>query len=526
MADYVPDTVVKVLKNVPLDDTYTDTRWFASTDEQQSFFNGKAKYTFTDMTYQRVNNSVANPRIPLSCRVPMIAENLYDCNYIMFQNTNYGSKWFYAFIRQVNYINPNNTEILYEIDYLQTFMFELRIKPSFVEREHASANEDAVFNNLTPEPIEVGEWVVDSYVHDYLPSFSHYKIRIAVVPNSLVMSIISTIAGWESRMYNGIYSGACYLMFDSADDANSFVDKLAAIDQSSSIIDISMTNSDAIADSIEMKSIGTLITPMAEATMFHPVDSTHETAYIARNKKLGMSQFSYYVASTGGNSVILKPEYIYGTQLSFFAYTSGAPYNQTLYVPNYMGRSGALPEDIGILREYSVSNDYTIQCTWNDKSYLGSAVSDGLKLAAGAISTVATGGTAALPEFLTGQIGNIASTLTAKEYSAHRGNTSTPAAMYFSTGHTGLDIIRMIPSEDDLKRIDQFFDMFGYQVNKVKVPNLNTRQSWNYVKLNTPCIYGSVPVEGMEIIKRAFSNGIRLWHVDAVGDYSVENPAL
>ena len=116
MADFVPSTIVKVLKDVPLDSTYSDTIKFTSVGAQTAFFSGKAKYSFTDFTYQRVNSSVSAPRGPRSIRVPRVADDLYDCNYVMFQNANYGTKWFYAFIKQVNYINPNNTEIIYELD--------------------------------------------------------------------------------------------------------------------------------------------------------------------------------------------------------------------------------------------------------------------------------------------------------------------------------------------------------------------------------------------------------------------------
>ena len=76
MPDYSPDTIVKVMTNVPLDNTYTDTLKFLSPAAQQAYFNGKVKYTFTDMTYQRVNSSVAQPRGPLTVRVPQVADNL------------------------------------------------------------------------------------------------------------------------------------------------------------------------------------------------------------------------------------------------------------------------------------------------------------------------------------------------------------------------------------------------------------------------------------------------------------------
>lgn len=57
MANFVPSTIVKVLKDVPLDSTYSDTIKFTSVGAQTAFFSGKAKYSFTEFTYQRVNSS-------------------------------------------------------------------------------------------------------------------------------------------------------------------------------------------------------------------------------------------------------------------------------------------------------------------------------------------------------------------------------------------------------------------------------------------------------------------------------------
>lgn len=62
MANFVPSTIVKVLKDVPLDSTYSDTIKFTSVGAQTAFFSGKAKYSFTEFTYQRVNSSVSVPR--------------------------------------------------------------------------------------------------------------------------------------------------------------------------------------------------------------------------------------------------------------------------------------------------------------------------------------------------------------------------------------------------------------------------------------------------------------------------------
>lgn len=543
MADYVPNTVVKILQNVPLDDTYTDTRWFSSVGDQTDFFNGKAKYTFTDLTYQRVNNGIAQPRVALTCRVPMIADNLYDCNYMMFQNTNYGSKWFYAFIKQVNYINPNNTEIVYEIDYLQSFMFELSIKASFVEREHASADEDKPFANLTPEPLQVPNWTYDQTTFSVIDMESMGlqtapAIVMALVPSSLTTALFTP----DGEFYSGIYSGAYYKTFTSAADANAFIVALAAIDAQDSIVDVFMSPGSPKAGSgTEKKSVTTTIDVTGE------VFTTPTGSYTIRNKKLLNSQFTYiYGNSHSGEEMTWLPEYVNGTTFAGEVHVAYNPEFAMMFVPRYMGSTDVGKRGI----DYGLPFNQVVHCTWNSMGYLGSAIKGAVKVAGVIAATVATGGAAAPAALSTAvgpaapaaigptmsgamqagaravqagtQLGDLSEIFDTKGQSS-RGSPPTDI-LTFAMGLHGFDFRRMCPDKETLERFDTFFDMFGYQVNKVKVPNLDTRVAWNYVKLNRPCIYGSVPVEGMAVIRAAFSRGIRLWHVDAVGDYSIQNP--
>lgn len=543
MADYVPNTVVKILHNVPLDDTYTDTRWFSSVGEQTGFFNGKAKYTFTDLTYQRVNNGIAQPRVALTCRVPMIADNLYDCNYMMFQNTNYGSKWFYAFIKQVNYINPNNTEIVYEIDYLQSFMFELSIKASFVEREHASADEDKPFANLTPEPLQVPNWTYDQTTFSVIDMESMGlqtapTIVMALVPSSLTTALFTP----DGEFYSGIYSGAYYKTFTTAADANAFIVALAAIDAQDSIVDVFMSPGSPKAGSgTEKKSVTTTIDVTGE------LFTTPTGAYTIRNKKLLNSQFTYiHGNSHSGEEMTWLPEYVNGTTFAGEVHIAYNPEFAMMFVPRYMGSTDVGKRGI----DYGLPFNQVVHCTWNSMGYLGSAIKGAVKVAGVIAAMVATGGAAAPAALSTAvgpaapaaigptmsgamqtgaravqagtQLGDLSEIFDTKGQSS-RGSPPTDI-LTFAMGLHGFDFRRMCPDKETLERFDTFFDMFGYQVNKVKVPNLDTRVAWNYVKLNRPCIYGSVPVEGMAVIRAAFSRGIRLWHVDAVGDYSIQNP--
>ena len=99
--------------------------------------------------------------------------------------------------------------------------------------------------------------------------------------------------------------------------------------------------------------------------------------------------------------------------------------------------------------------------------------------------------------------------------------------MNFSIGMRGFAFARKCATVEWMQKIDQYFDLYGYQVNTCKMPNLKTRAKWNYVQLQKPCITGSVPVQGMDAIKAAFARGVRLWHVDEIGQYNGpgDNPA-
>lgn len=574
MPDYTPDTVVKLLRNVPLDSTYTDTRWFTSAGAQQAFFNGKVKKTYTGLTYQRVNNSVAQPRGPLTCRVPDIADNLYDCNYMMFQNSFYGSKWFYAFIKQVNYINPNNTEIVYEIDYLQTFMMDIQIKPSYVVREHASSVDDKPFANLTPEPITVTNWIDD------LGDSSRYrwdlsltgdfgdKIIVAVIPNDLISSLL---VGFKSAMFSGIFSGAKYKVFSSASEVDTFINQLAGLNAADAIVSVFMSpGAPAESDAPTYVNINTGIDTTKEV-----FSNAKGKQYKIKNKKLLNGQFTRIMAmSDTGEQQIYYPENLYGGDVlkGRVAIIYG-PEFEMFFRPDYI-----LPSTNLSSANYGLGFTQNLQCTWNGNGVLGKTIRNcvigaGMLALGGAAIGVASsvaasaGGTAAAVQGTSAIVGagnamaaqggmigaagraiagavqspvgqaalmsyNIADNVPQVKRFVNMlaGNersqryTAGSSTATFAMGMHGFDFRRQCPDLDTLEKIDTFFDMFGYSVNKVKMPNLQTRQCWNYVQLDTPCIVGSVPVQGMNRIKQAFSDGIRLWHVDEVGDYNKDNP--
>ena len=78
--------------------------------------------------------------------------------------------------------------------------------------------------------------------------------------------------------------------------------------------------------------------------------------------------------------------------------------------------------------------------------------------------------------------------------------------------------------EEFARKLDNYFDMYGYLTNDVKVPNLNNRPNWNYVKTIGANITANIPQLDLQTIKNMFDNGITLWHdPQTFMDYSQYN---
>lgn len=153
MAYITPNSDVYILKGVSLDSDYNHTLHNTSLTAQYNELIQYRKYTLNAQSYQRAGKG--------KIRVAILADNLYDCNYMMFKNTAYGEKWFYAFIDSVEYVNDNASEINYTIDVMQTWYFDYELGQCYVEREHTLT--DVAGDNLVPENVDTGELIIHSY---------------------------------------------------------------------------------------------------------------------------------------------------------------------------------------------------------------------------------------------------------------------------------------------------------------------------------------------------------------------------
>lgn len=200
-----PNTTIQFMRGVPLDPSNDHQVIFNSINDQSDAFSLKIKpgMSFTHQYYQRVNRN--------TLRVHTSAYNLYDCNYLRFRNESHGNKWFYAFVTQVDYINESVTEVTYQLDIFQTWMFNFNLQQCFVERQHQET--DNIGDNLQGEPILTGEYELSSYYR-----IQHDMNDCLIVAGFIPITLLSSNHG---QLVDGVFSGLKLLAFERDDGATS-----------------------------------------------------------------------------------------------------------------------------------------------------------------------------------------------------------------------------------------------------------------------------------------------------------------
>lgn len=196
MPSFEPQSKFYLLKDVDIDVSYTNQYYFTVPSEQRNFFNSKIFKTVSDGTYQRKNSNILE--------VPFNADEIRECKYIMWQNTNYSDKWYYAFVTFIDYINPNVARIGYELDVYQTYLFDVEWKQSFIDRQHTQRyNNGLPVINLEDEGLEYGDnYQITRKV--FLYQIQHVAFAIMGFTEQLETSFVAggnTIHGVPTQLY-------------------------------------------------------------------------------------------------------------------------------------------------------------------------------------------------------------------------------------------------------------------------------------------------------------------------------------
>ena len=210
----VPNSDIILLKSPLKLDNYNQIT-FPNKTTQYNYFSSLPKLEYDDCTYQRKDGVIR-----YATNSVLTFEDLLQYNYCMYRNTSYDSKWFYAFVTDVTYINDGMTEVKIENDPFQTWQFDLEYKNSFIEREHVS--DDTVGSHTIPEDLEIGEYIVNSAgsVDTDLDTTIMWVLGTSWVPSNATFTL-------GNRIIGGVYSGLYYFVFRFTESIDKFIKAMA-----------------------------------------------------------------------------------------------------------------------------------------------------------------------------------------------------------------------------------------------------------------------------------------------------------
>lgn len=93
-------------------------------------------------------------------------------------------------------------------------------------------------------------------------------------------------------------------------------------------------------------------------------------------------------------------------------------------------------------------------------------------------------------------------------------------------GRAQLSWYEISPTRSECESIDNFFDMYGYTINKHANPRsyFNTRSVWNFIKCANVNLSCDAPADYENKLKNIFTSGVTLWHsYSDFGNYAKTN---
>lgn len=229
---WTPGTEV-TLCNVPWFNDYRDIVQFENQAAFDRWINDQG-----GATINVTNLALIKPNQPIRLDIPFNTANQF--NYIAVRSpempTGAQGYTFYYFIVSVNYVAPNTTELIVQLDVWQSFGHQVKIGRAYVERGHVGIADVNSFDlngrNMltTPEGLDIGgEYGV---VNDHVRSFDNDSCSVMIVsttnltadPGSVNNPTLTTAVG--NGTVNGIPNGADTYFFESTSDFKAFLNDM------------------------------------------------------------------------------------------------------------------------------------------------------------------------------------------------------------------------------------------------------------------------------------------------------------
>lgn len=524
-----PQTELRLYSGVPWDNSYQHVRLYNSTLDLLSHLEQWRVYPATqldELTPIRVGT--------YEVKVPFNEMTAMNINYLAFRNLPYSSEWTFCFVTDVLYKSPYTTQIQFELDVFQNNYYKCEMKPCFVEYHHIPRSQDVIGGNLLPVNIETGEPVVYNYTAYQL---GDWNICVYTTEGT-------TGKDFQGRVVNNVYRAASLghmpltggEEWDSGEDwANELIkayneagkiDAVLAVFMAPQLCVNMITGSDNEDDKI-----------ISVPTNFE--------GYVPKNKKLFSYPWCYLLVDNNEGQ----------TSICQFELSDRPDHSINFHI---MGCINTLPQVLSFPMNYKgnvlnyadgmVNSSFPV-CAWSSDTFRAwvaqnkstialSGVSGAMKMASGfalMIPDIAaaayTGGASLMGMVGANQfMGGVQDTLkliaevsdkSRQPATAHGKVLSENINAAFNI--TGISFYTMTCKREFAEIADSFFETYGYPVNKITQPLLNSRSSWNYVKTQNCGFAGAIEMSQLSALRNIFNHGVTLWHTDDVGNYDLAN---
>lgn len=174
--------MIILIKGYKYDNSYNYIKLFKSKAKQDEYFDSLEQLVVDENNYVRDNN-----KIKIGFNYDYLVNE--GVNYLIFNN---GYKDIYAFITDKEYISKDVTLLHYDVDVLNTYLFDFSLKESYVERKVCEINEISDYD----EGLNIGEHIIESDTVmlnkncEYFALFNGIKEQVPVYDDGILKSVV------------------------------------------------------------------------------------------------------------------------------------------------------------------------------------------------------------------------------------------------------------------------------------------------------------------------------------------------
>lgn len=514
---------LRLYAGVPFDPRYEHSIYWGHGDRarQEAYFDALDYHVYTDFRHIRKDEEIL-------VDIPYDDIVTAGYNYACAINTHPYKRWYY-FITNKRFVSPHVTALQVELDVIQTYQHDWSIPACFVEREHPVT--DNIGDNLLAEGLELGEYVSKGNADiTEMDELAIVCLSSVTMQNPMGQPVTGSLIG---NVYHGLKMYTRTANALGATVLNAALSSLSTAGVADGVQAIWMYPKCLIHADWENESEQVMLE--VKGTNYKDFTITalaNLDGYVPRNKKLLTYPYIYtYVHNNLGAAAIFPFEQFDEGKPKFRVTGCCTPDAVSRIIPlNYRG--------FDIDNEAGISMAGFPSCSWTQDAYkiwmAQTAASQDVQML-GANLTVAAGGIqtgVGVVGMLTGADGAasnlggglnqmVSGYMQARSILAARDDKQVqpPQAKGAQSGSCNVALALqhfrtcvMSIKADQAKRLDQFFDMYGYQTNEVKVPELMSRIMWNYVKTVGCVVLGGIDANDRRKIGAIFDKGITLWH--------------